>query len=625
MKIRILLLLQILYLLFSCNGNNNLLEKALTFSGPNRNELDKVLRHYQNDDLKYKAAVFLIENMPTKYTIIGNELDSIRLVLASADNRGVVAEVLRNRWKGIMPNGEKVYDCRVITANYLINNIERSFDLWKSKEWNTSLSFIDFCELILPYRIGNEPLEEWWVPYKEKYGKILDSLYQGSDVIEAVKHMNLYLRKDGFRNCSDFNIPNLGALHLLKNRIGKCGDSCDFYLYVMRSVGIPVATDFYYYSPETRTGHTWNTVRDSKGIHHSFSFLDCDPTPGKIYTDWRKIGKVGRQYFGYPPARDVSNEYFKDTLVISIPKVMTRNEVYLGVFHANSWKVIDHAIIENGKARFNNVESDIIYMLLSLEENHLKELGYPFYFDGNSVYPYRPDIEHTEKIILYRKYPLYHWMKEFSGYMVNGRFEASNDPSFRACELLYQIVDTPTIDYNKIDLSTPVKARYVRYLGASDRRLEMAELRFMNHDTIISPVKLTGSEYFDNSVSPEKIIDGDPLTCYMAKAEGGQIVFDLGCSKQINSLVYMPRNGDNCIRIGDIYELFYHNGENGWTSLGGKRMATEPQLSYNNAPKGALFYLHNWTRGFEEQPFYIKKGKQKFVTNLETKPKGYLR
>lgn len=186
MKIRILLLLQILYLLFSCNGNNNLLEKALTFSGPNRNELEKVLRHYQNDDLKYKAAVFLIENMPTKYTIIGNELDSIRLVLASADNRGVVAEVLRNRWKGIMPNGEKVYDCRVITANYLINNIERSFDLWKSKEWNTSLSFIDFCELILPYRIGNEPLEEWWVPYKEKYGKILDSLYQGSDVIEAV-------------------------------------------------------------------------------------------------------------------------------------------------------------------------------------------------------------------------------------------------------------------------------------------------------------------------------------------------------------------------------------------------------------------------------------------------------
>ena len=44
--------------------NDKRLEQALQFARDNRNELEKVLKHYKNDTLKLKAAQFLIMNMP---------------------------------------------------------------------------------------------------------------------------------------------------------------------------------------------------------------------------------------------------------------------------------------------------------------------------------------------------------------------------------------------------------------------------------------------------------------------------------------------------------------------------------------------------------------------------------
>ena len=44
--------------------------------------------------------------------------------------------------------------------------------------WNKNLSTEEFCELLLPYRIGNEPVTEW----REAYRNALDSI---SDKIDA--------------------------------------------------------------------------------------------------------------------------------------------------------------------------------------------------------------------------------------------------------------------------------------------------------------------------------------------------------------------------------------------------------------------------------------------------------
>lgn len=52
-------------LLFSgCVTEVDRLEYALEFAGENKRELEKVLEYYSDDSLKYRAACFLIVNMP---------------------------------------------------------------------------------------------------------------------------------------------------------------------------------------------------------------------------------------------------------------------------------------------------------------------------------------------------------------------------------------------------------------------------------------------------------------------------------------------------------------------------------------------------------------------------------
>lgn len=49
----------------------------------------------------------------------------------------------------------------MITADYLIDNIDKAFDAYDSRPWNRYVSFEEFCETILPYRVGQDPLESW--------------------------------------------------------------------------------------------------------------------------------------------------------------------------------------------------------------------------------------------------------------------------------------------------------------------------------------------------------------------------------------------------------------------------------------------------------------------------------
>lgn len=106
--------------------------------------------------------------------------------------------------------------------------------------------------------------------------------------------------------------------------------------------------------------------------------------------------------------------------------------------------------------------------------------------------------------------------------------------------------------------------------------------------------------------------DNDWVSFYMSEVVGEQLIFDLGKPYKLDHILFMPRNDDNFIHLGDSYELFYHAGAQGWISLG-KRVAEDTELHYDNVPEGALLWLHNYTRGEEERAFYMKQGKQVFL------------
>ncbi|MDR3184118.1 MAG: hypothetical protein LBT49_01740 [Prevotellaceae bacterium] len=62
----------------------SILEQVLALAGESRPELKKVLlcyKQYPEDNLKYKAACFLIENMPYCYCYEGKALDGYAKLL----------------------------------------------------------------------------------------------------------------------------------------------------------------------------------------------------------------------------------------------------------------------------------------------------------------------------------------------------------------------------------------------------------------------------------------------------------------------------------------------------------------------------------------------------------------
>lgn len=67
-------------LLYSCQYSNKRINFAIEKSSSNKQELKKVLNHYKDSSIKYKAAIFLIENMPFHYNKNNNNevsLDNI--------------------------------------------------------------------------------------------------------------------------------------------------------------------------------------------------------------------------------------------------------------------------------------------------------------------------------------------------------------------------------------------------------------------------------------------------------------------------------------------------------------------------------------------------------------------
>ena len=130
--------------LVSCHNfkEDRQLSFALERAGENRRELEQVLEHYKNDSLKYRAACFLIKNMPGHYSYCGKitntynkQIDSI-ILQTQKEGRYHDTPYLANRIDRISKIHENTSfpiqeDIRIITADFLIQNIEQAFHLWE--------------------------------------------------------------------------------------------------------------------------------------------------------------------------------------------------------------------------------------------------------------------------------------------------------------------------------------------------------------------------------------------------------------------------------------------------------------------------------------------------------------
>lgn len=623
-------------LLSSClSSGGDKLAYALEQAGENREELFKVLAHYkdQGDTLKYQAALYLIENMPYHYSYLNTDRPKVEAAKTAFLKDGFIHPDSLQSLIAQYRHFTTTEDLKTIKADYLIRNIDMAFEAWHKRAWGKHYTFQEFCEYLLPYRATNEPLEEWRSTFARRYGYILDSLYTGTDVIEAANAVCKVLKEEGYIHTMTFNpLGVTSPLFIADHRVGDCSDECNFTILVMRALGIPIQNDFYAYSPETFSSHGWCVVLDTTKQNVPLFYSDFFAKRGSMETDPRRKCKVYRRTYALqdkalsllndksvpnnlkdPHRRDVSDEYFHT--ILTLPVTDPKKTYYLGAFKREQIIPILKGEIKRDTVTFGTVEDKNIYLLLSGTADHLTLESAPFIFLRNHVHYLVPDTARMNQELLYRKYPMPVWNKERLYRVLQARFYAGNT-RHRIDRKLYEICDTPYVCYNRYPLDS--KQRYLTYIARDSVPVELAELHFYDDTKEIKPLHVEAGEAYDPrdpAMQLTNCFDHDPLTYYLSKYKGDSIVFDFGKEVHLTHAVCVPRNDDNFIRIGDEYELFYFASTQGWIPIL-KQVATEVTMPCQ-VPNNALLLLRDRTRGQEEQIFYFRNHRQIYINDIQ--------
>lgn len=637
------------FVLCSCakDGTDRRLENALLFAADNRSQFEQVLAHYADDSLKLAAAEFLISNMPGHYSYA----DTVSVVSYSrrvrelcVSMKGRPSKQLRDsinfcaRECGILQS-EKVYDSKIISAEYLIENIDEAFRVWKQGKWARHLCFDDFCEYLLPYKVAEtQLLDDWRTRLQGLCCERLDELdwcdlyahsaLQATRVING--NMKLLMNPDHstFISCQSMKFEDALCLPM---------GNCDFYVLLatilLRSQGIPVAMDFTPHWAYRDNGHSWNVVFTNEG--REVPFTGVCTQPGDLHKPDELLPKVFRatyvqnqelqilnrrekfvpHFFRNVFMRDVTSHYAGCSDVTLRVNARHGSYVYLAVFDSRGWAPVAFAEVKQGKATFKDMARNILYVPLRYSEDGTEELlGSPFVLDYDGTIRRLGQGEaQGENVVLRRRFPTLGYVYEVLGRSIGGEFQASNDAGFADYRVVHRITDGHAYGY-EFEIPDSVAAyRYWRYKQDSAMSYcNMAEMQFYDAekgDRMKGRIIGTTGSYKNRGGLRESVFDGDVLTFFDAPDDKSSWVgMDFGRPVRMGCIYYVFRGDGNSIEPGDVYQLYYWK-DNNWKLLH-TCQPEHPWLEFSDIPKNALLLLRDRTRGVDARPFTYEEGKQ---------------
>lgn len=670
MKILIKLIYIFLFIVFgnicflSCSEKKNeemvvsLLETALQQAGENRSELEKVLSHYQlhpADSLKYRAACFLIENMSYYIYYRGERLEQYLTYYsllretrdANITPQAVVDSIYAMYGTFHLDSLLSYKDIETVDSAYLCKNIDWAFKVWKEQPWGKNISFADFCEYVLPYRIADETLCDWREDMYQEYNSLLDS-FRISNVLDkedpavAARCLldSLRKRKKFFTTTGPSGLPHVGP-EVAQNRTGSCRELSDYVVYVCRALGIPCAIDFMPIHGDGNDGHQWVSFTGKYDDLYYQEFLDAlkevrknriyDSSKIKVYRntfslncvmeeEMQKLDSVVVPFFESPHVIDVTDLYAKSyKKELKIPtKSIYRGKphsriAYLCASSRMNWEPVAWAEFDGQNLVFADIQKGPVMRVATYEQGHLRFWTDAFEVTISNEFHFFTPLDSVQDVALFSKYSLQSEEK-FQNRMLGGTFEVSNDPAFQQKEIIHMIGRKPERLQTVVYLNSAKPYRYIRYVGPKDAHCNVAEITFYAVDDAI-PLKgramgTPGCYQKDDSHEYPNVFDGNIETSFdCLAATGGWAGLDLGSPKRIEKIVYTPRSYDNYIRPGDEYELFCCIGRDKWDSFG-VQISEADTLVYKDVPVNALLLLKNYSRGTQERIFAYEDGKQ---------------
>lgn len=634
--------LLVLFVATSCSKT----EQGIGFSGPNSEELQKVLDNYEDSmPLKQHSAEFIINNMLSHYYYHSLAIDDYTDFILNT--KKLESSTMHERWDSLKATNQpiKIYDIQKISCDFIRDDIEQATKVWLHSPWHKDISEEIFLNYVLPYRVKDEPPSciGWRDSLYNRYHHLIKDV---NDVRVAFGIIHKYLLKE-------FKINDIGGYRYLfsvmdasKIEKGRCINQSAYIVAVMRALGIPASLDLISnWANYSTNGHFWAalvlndgtyTVERGDSIARKYNKIDASifkikdtlesnfPYDAKFKKRVSKVWRYSYMYnneiesyddsnsdkitydkFRYPFLIDVTYEYgFNKNIIIN--NFSHRGYLYLCTFiTGKDWAPATYSYSSIGHFLFINMPDSVIYLPGYFDSNKIfKAFSAPFVLTNNGRKYFEADTTHLQTMTINRKYPFS--LTSFKSWpqAIGACFEASNDISFEKADTLYLFTHTPHFR-NEISIQNKKRFRYLRYRSQAHRHAYISEIEIYSNGKL-----LKGKVWGKGGRNPEVCFDGDTYSFLDEVRSGSWVGIDFGKEMEINKLVlFLKNDGDNVV-AGKRYELYcFVYGE--WKRYG-NILSNGYKLTFTNMPSKGVYRLHCIDGGNEEQIFSYENGQQKW-------------
>lgn len=633
----------------SCDSlSDKRLETALTFSGQNRVELEKVLKHYKDEPQKLQAARFLIENMPGHTGYDSTVVTDLQPVY---DEHAAISskydwKFSKAWWKEISSLGKRFaskqnkhsytlrQDAKVIKGDWLILQIDLAFKAWQENVYTRNASFETFCRYILPYRVKNELCldNSRTMFYARHAGCFADSTVDFRDAADSLLYQYRYLKHSDFVAT---NIPLYDAPSFEKIKRGLCDAKVWYNSILLSSLGMAVTSDFIPAWGNRSGAHGWSALLIDGKTYPFEPFWDVDRWKYKIIYNnkgfdlkWGefRLPKVFRTTYDYhiegplkdrrvdredipalfrnPQMEDVSSEYFEATNItrqLQEPVPEDTYYCYLCVFGTTTLQPVQWGKIEkNGTVLFKGMGRDMIYFPAYCKDGNLIPAGNPFILEQDGAC--RELKCGTNKIpVTIRTTTSYLYpsdITEGKRTLVGSYLTGSNTPEPTALQdTLYCFTDSMDMWYNDEPVSVKGACRYIRLYPPTES-FKLCDITFYERNNKeLSPIVGVKVRADMKGLKPgEEIsmmadhLSGTGFKGVFNGKYGKQngIVFDLGKPHKVESISYVPYT-ESFLADTLIHKMYYWDKKK-WIKAG-ERLGNDQFITFDNLPEGTIYRL----------------------------------
>ena len=301
-------------------------------------------------------------------------------------------------------------DAQIIKADFLIDNIDKSYAQWTTCPWASQVTFDEYLEWMLPYKaVELQELDHWRDTLLAYFGTGLEHPIKNDVEYNTTMGVADMIRNDANNRLHRYGLYTRAGLPLLSAYLqahqtyGNIPDYALTAVLAFRSAGIPSVLDETPVGSRGTAATRWFVIISDRGeqlpsewdlstiIGGGFFPYERGP---KVYRNTYAINKEREQYkrkakFQYPfelAREDVTSQYFL-TSDISIPieravrKHLKDKYVYIASAvrsNEHPWKIVDFGIIKHGKACFHDMGREVLYTVMGYDGNTLIQISDPF-------------------------------------------------------------------------------------------------------------------------------------------------------------------------------------------------------------------------------------------------------